>query len=66
MDRHPGAVIGLFVGVALGLAGALGGFSAFLIVLVLGALGTAIGLVVDGSIDISGLVGGGRRDRLDP
>ena len=64
MSRHPAAAVGLLVGLVLGLAGALGGFSAFLIVLFLGAVGAGIGAVLDGDVDLSGLLGG-RRDRLD-
>lgn len=65
MDRHPGALIGLFVGVVLGIAGALGGFSAFIIVLVCGVVGTGVGLVLDGTLDLSGVLGPRGRDRLD-
>lgn len=64
MSRHPGALVGLFVGLVLGLAGGLGGFGAFLLVLVLGVVGVAIGAVLDGDLDLSALTGG-RRDRLD-
>lgn len=44
---------GLLVGVAVGFAGAFGGFSAFIIVLFLAVVGTTVGLVVDGRIDLS-------------
>ncbi len=64
MTRHTGALVGLFVGITLGLAGAFGGFGAFIIVLVLGAVGTLIGLVVDGSVDVTEMFGG-RRERRD-
>jgi hypothetical protein len=57
-------VIGLFVGLTLGFAGAFGGFTAFIIVLVLGAVGLAAGRWLDGRLDLSALIGAGRdRDR---
>ncbi|WP_044850562.1 MULTISPECIES: hypothetical protein [Amycolatopsis] len=52
--------LGLLTGLALGLAAAFGGFSAFIIVLVLGALGLLAGRVLDGKLDLSQLTG---RDR---
>lgn len=52
--------LGLLSGLALGLAAAFGGFGAFLIVLVLGALGLLVGRVLDGKLDIAALTG---RDR---
>ncbi|MFD4195399.1 MULTISPECIES: hypothetical protein [Amycolatopsis] len=54
-------VLGLLSGLVLGLAGAFGGLSAFLIVLVLGALGLLAGRVADGKLDLSQLTGRGRR-----
>ena len=54
------SVIGLFVGLALGFAGAFGGFSAFLIVLVLGAIGFGAGRWLDGQLDLSALFDGDR------
>ncbi|GAA3788492.1 MULTISPECIES: hypothetical protein [Amycolatopsis] len=54
-------VLGLLSGIVLGLAGAFGGLSAFLIVLVLGALGLLVGRVADGKLDLSQLTGRGRR-----
>jgi hypothetical protein len=51
---------GLLAGLILGFAGAFGGFSAFLIVLVLGAIGLVVGRVLDGRLDISALLGRGR------
>jgi hypothetical protein len=53
--------LGLLSGIALGLAAAFGGFSAFLIVLVLGALGLLAGRVADGKLDLSQLTGRDRR-----
>jgi hypothetical protein len=55
-------VIGLAVGIALGFAGAFGGFSAFLVVLVLGAVGLGVGRWLDGEFDLRSL-GGLNRDR---
>ncbi|TDV48746.1 hypothetical protein [Actinophytocola oryzae] len=52
--------LGLLTGLALGFAGAFGGFGAFLIVLVLGALGLLVGRVLDGKLDLSQLTGAGR------
>ncbi|MFD6068509.1 MULTISPECIES: hypothetical protein [Amycolatopsis] len=52
--------LGLLTGLALGLAAAFGGFGAFLVVLVLGALGLLVGRVLDGKLDLSQLTG---RDR---
>lgn len=46
-------VLGLAFGIALGFAGAFGGFVAFLIVLVLGAAGWAVGRWLDGKLDLS-------------
>lgn len=51
---------GLLAGLILGAAGAIGGFSAFLIALVVGALGLVIGRVLDGELDVSNLLGRGR------
>jgi hypothetical protein len=52
--------IGLAAGLALGFAAAFGGFTAFVVVLVLGALGLAVGRWLDGKLDLSALVGSGR------
>jgi len=56
-------IIGLFVGLALGFAGAFGGFTAFIIVLFLGVVGLLVGRVLDGRLDLSSLTGSGR-DRV--
>lgn len=55
--------LGLLTGLALGFAGAFGGFGAFLIVLVLAALGLLIGRVLDGKLDVSQLTGVSRDRR---
>ncbi|WP_227996023.1 hypothetical protein [Nocardia australiensis] len=46
----------LAIGLALGFAGAFGGFGAFTIVLVFAALGLLIGRWLDGELDLSGLI----------
>ncbi|MEV0164891.1 hypothetical protein ACGFJC_34615 [Nonomuraea fuscirosea] len=49
-------VIGMAVGIVLGLAGAFGGLGAFLLVLVLGAVGFVIGRIAEtGEVNLSGL-----------
>lgn len=49
--------VGLLVGLALGFAGAFGGFTAFLVVLVLGAIGLGVGRYLEGKLDLSALSG---------
>ena len=51
---------GLLAGLILGAAGYIGGFGAFLVALVVGAVGLVIGRVLDGDLDISGVIGRGR------
>ncbi len=51
---------GLLTGLVLGTAGALGGFTAFLITLVCGVLGLLAGRVLDGELDLHQLLGRGR------
>jgi hypothetical protein len=48
-------ILGLAFGVALGFAGAFGGWSAFVIVLVLGLVGYAAGRTLAGELDMSRL-----------
>jgi hypothetical protein len=55
--------IGLLVGIALGFAGAFGGFNAFLIVAILGLVGFIAGKVVEGQIDLTPYLGGRDRNR---
>lgn len=52
--------LGLLTGLALGITAAFGGFGAFLIVLVLAAIGLIVGRVLDGKLDISQFTGRGR------
>jgi hypothetical protein len=54
------AHVGLLTGLTLGMAAAFGGFGAFLVVLVLGALGLFAGRYAEGKLDLSALLG---RDR---
>jgi hypothetical protein len=55
--------LGFAFGIVLGLAGAFGGFSAFIIVLVLGVLGLVAGRFIDGEADPTGFLGWHARDR---
>ncbi len=52
------STLGLLAGLLLGIAAAAGGFGAFLLALVLGALGYLIGGALDGDIDVGALLGG--------
>ncbi|WP_406631222.1 hypothetical protein [Amycolatopsis sp. WGS_07] len=52
--------LGLIAGLALGIAAVVGGFGAFLLVLVLGVAGLLVGRVLDGKLDLSRLGGRGR------
>jgi hypothetical protein len=53
--------IGLFAGILLALVAAVGGFSMFLLAVVLGGVGLVVGLVLDGRLDLSGVIAGRRR-----
>ena len=53
-------VLGLLVGLVLGVSAAFGGFPAFLVVLVLGAIGLLVGRFLDGRLDLDELTGRGR------
>ncbi|MFF5721649.1 hypothetical protein [Streptomyces buecherae] len=44
------AIVGLAVGMALGFAGYFGGFTAFLLVAALGAIGFIVGKLADGDL----------------
>lgn len=50
---------GLLAGLVLGVAAAAGGFTGFLIALVLGAIGVVVGRVVDGELDLGEVFGRG-------
>lgn len=56
------SIIGLFAGLLLGVAAAAGGFTGFLIALVLGVIGWLVGSQLDGQIDLGRLMGGRRRE----
>lgn len=47
----------LFIGLVLGLTAAFGTFGAFMIVVLFGAIGLVVGLVLDGRLDLAGLLG---------
>lgn len=49
------ALVGLVAGMALGFAGYFGGFAAFLLVAVLGAVGFVVGRLLEGDVDLSDL-----------
>lgn len=49
--------MGLIAGLVLGLVAAFAGFSEFLIVALLGAVGLVIGRIAEGKLDIGALVG---------
>lgn len=51
---------GLLAGLILGAAGSLGGFGPFLITLLVGVVGLVVGLVLDGNLDVSGVLGRGK------
>jgi outer membrane lipoprotein SlyB len=52
------STIGLFAGLLLGLTAAVGGFTGFLIALVLGAIGYVIGGQRDGEFDVVSMLRG--------
>ena len=54
------SVVGLFVGLLLGLALAFDGFGSMLIVAFCGAVGYVVMKVVQGEIDLTPYIGGGR------
>ena len=47
----------LFAGLLLGLAAAFGDFETFVVVLLFGVIGLVVGLVLDGKINVQGLIG---------
>ena len=55
-----GTALGLLAGLALGLAAAFGGFTAFLLVVVFATIGLVAGRIADGKLDLVQLLG---RDR---
>jgi hypothetical protein len=55
------STIGLIAGLLLGVAAAAGGFWGFLLALVLGVVGYAVGGQYDGEVDLGQMLGGRRR-----
>ena len=51
---------GLLAGLILGVAGSIGGFAPFLITLVVGIVGLLVGMVIDGRLDVTSMLGRGR------
>ncbi|MBA8795926.1 hypothetical protein FHX74_003567 [Friedmanniella endophytica] len=49
--------VALFVGLVLGVTAAFGTFGSFVIVAVFGAIGLVVGLVLDGRLDVQGVLG---------
>lgn len=60
MNGIDGPLIGLFVGLLLGIAAAIGGFSAFIVAAVLGGVGYLVGAQLAGRLDLRELAGRGR------
>jgi len=54
----PASVIGLIFGAALGFAGAFGGFTAFIIVLVVAAAGLLVGILIDRDTNVRAYLSG--------
>jgi uncharacterized membrane protein len=54
-------MLGLLAGLLLALAVTTGGFLGFLLAIVLGGTGLAVGAHVDGRIDLGAILGGHRR-----
>jgi hypothetical protein len=50
-------ILGLLCGIALAFGILLDGFAGFAIVAILGAVGILVGRVLDGQLDLGGLVG---------
>jgi hypothetical protein len=53
--------VGLFAGLILGLAAALGDFADFFVVALFGIIGFVVAKILDGEIDISDYIGPNRR-----
>lgn len=47
--------VGLLAGLLLGIAGVVGGFGGFVVALVIGAIGLAVGRWLDGDLDLAEL-----------
>ena len=57
----PPTTVGLFTGLLLGLAWAVGGFDAFVGTAILGLVGFVVGKVASGQLDLTQYLGGGSR-----
>jgi len=57
----PTTAIGIIIGVLLAIAATTGGFSGFLLALVLGAVGYLVAAQLSGKLDLAGLLGGKSR-----
>lgn len=55
------STIGLLAGLLLAIAAAAGGFTGFLVALVLGTVGYLVGAYRDGDVDVAALLRGRRR-----
>ncbi|HYO85815.1 MAG TPA: hypothetical protein VES01_05070 [Dermatophilaceae bacterium] len=55
------AILGLFAGLLLGVAAAAGGFTGFLVAIVLGAVGLGVGQYLGGDLDLGALTGSRNR-----
>lgn len=55
-----GTQTGLIAGLILGLAAVEGGFTGFLVALVVGAIGLVVGRVLDGELEIGDFIGRGK------
>lgn len=49
--------VALFAGLILGVTAAFGTFGSFVIVLLFGIIGLVVGMVLDGKINVRGLIG---------
>ena len=56
------STLGLLAGILIAIAAAVGGFTGFLLAVVLGLLGWAAGAYRDGELDLSNIGRGRRRD----
>lgn len=57
------SALGLLVGLIIGIALAFGGFGDALIVALLGAIGWVVARVMEGELDVTDYLGGGRGRR---
>lgn len=55
--------VALFVGLILGVTAAFGTFGSFVIVLLFGVIGLVVGMILDGKINVQGLLGRATENR---